>query len=33
MLICVLVDCDENDGSKSKPYYMSKNLKKLLKIK
>ncbi len=33
LLMCVLIDCDENDGSSEKPYFMSKNLKKLLKIK
>ena len=33
MLMCVLIDSEENDGSKSKPYFMSKNLKKLLKVK
>lgn len=33
MLMCVLIDCEENDGSKSKPYFMSKKLKKLFNVK
>jgi solute carrier family 44 (choline transporter-like protein), member 2/4/5 len=32
ILICVLIDLDENDGSKGKPYFMSKNLRRILKI-
>jgi len=32
ILICVLIDIDCNDGSKSRPYFMSTNLKKLLNI-
>lgn len=32
ILMCFLIDLDENDGSKSRPYHMSVNLRKLLKI-
>ncbi len=32
ILICVLIDVDSNDGSKSRPYFMSTNLKRLLNI-
>lgn len=30
LLLCFLEDCERNDGSKDRPYYMSKRLKKLL---
>lgn len=33
VLISVLIDLDENDGSKEKPYSMSKNLRKILKVR
>lgn len=32
LLICVLIDVDMNDGSKARPYFMSKNLRKILHI-
>ncbi len=32
LLICVLIDVDKNDGSKSRPYFMSKELRKILKV-
>lgn len=30
IFLCYLEDCSKNDGSKEKPYYMSKNLRKVL---
>ncbi|XP_011506573.1 PREDICTED: CTL-like protein 2 isoform X2 [Ceratosolen solmsi marchali] len=30
LFLCFLEDCERNDGSKERPYYMSKRLKKLL---
>uniref|UniRef100_A0A915L435 Choline transporter-like protein n=1 Tax=Romanomermis culicivorax TaxID=13658 RepID=A0A915L435_ROMCU len=30
MFLCFLEDCDKNDGSPQKPYFMSKKLKKIL---
>ena len=30
LLICVLIDLDENDGSPQRPYFMSKDLRDLL---
>ena len=32
LLICVLIDMEANDGSNARPYFMSKSLKKLLKV-
>jgi choline transporter-like protein 2/4/5 len=32
ILMCVLIDLDENDGSSERPYSMSKNLQHILKI-
>lgn len=32
LLICVLIDVDMNDGSKARPYFMSKDLRKILNI-
>jgi choline transporter-like protein 2/4/5 len=31
LLMCVLIDLEENDGSEQKPYFMSKNLRKILR--
>ena len=31
LFLCFLEDCDRNDGSSEKPYFMSKRLKKLLR--
>lgn len=33
LFICALIDFEENDGSKEKPYFMSKSLKKILNPK
>ena len=33
LLLCALIDFEENDGSKEKPYFMSKSLKNILKVK
>lgn len=30
LFLCFLEDCERNDGSSEKPYYMSKRLRKLL---
>jgi choline transporter-like protein 2/4/5 len=30
LFLCFLEDCERNDGSESKPHYMSKRLRKLL---
>ena len=32
LLICVLIDVESNDGTRAKPYFMSKSLQKLLKV-
>lgn len=32
IVMCILNDIDENDGSENKPYYMSTNFRNLLKI-
>jgi len=32
ILMCAMIDYDLNDGSESKPYYMSRSLRKLLKV-
>jgi choline transporter-like protein 2/4/5 len=31
LLMCVLIDLEENDGSEARPYFMSKRLRKILK--
>ena len=31
LLMCVLIDLEENDGSETRPYFMSKNLRKILR--
>ena len=33
LLICALIDFNQNDGSKEKPYFMSRGLKKILDAK
>ncbi|KAL3309654.1 hypothetical protein Ciccas_011798 [Cichlidogyrus casuarinus] len=33
LFICIMEDLERNDGSEEKPYFMSKELKKILKIK
>ena len=33
LFLCCLVDMEQNDGSKEKPYYMSKKLRNILNLK
>ena len=32
LLMCALIDLNENNGSQEKPYFMSKDLKKILGV-
>ena len=33
MFLCCMVDMEQNDGSRERPYYMSKSLRNILNLK